>query len=130
MVKHTQTIRPLLPTNYFSVFDHVIGLALKGLRCHSPRKTRHNLFFSLIMGSKKSTNNKKGVLKKSIKFTGKHLYQSLFFNKVAGLRHFIKKETPTQMFFCEFCEIFKSTFFYCAPPVTASMYASLPVHPQ
>ena len=29
---------------------------------------------------------KKGVLKKLAKFTGKHLSQSLFFNKVAGLR--------------------------------------------
>ena len=28
---------------------------------------------------------KKGVLKKFAKFLGKHLYQSLFFNKVAGL---------------------------------------------
>ena len=30
---------------------------------------------------------KKGVLKNAAKFTGKHLCQSLFFNKVAGLRH-------------------------------------------
>ena len=29
---------------------------------------------------------KKSVLGNSTKFTGKHLYQSLFFNKVAGLR--------------------------------------------
>ena len=29
---------------------------------------------------------KKGVLRNFTKFTGKHLYQSLFFNKVAGLR--------------------------------------------
>ena len=29
---------------------------------------------------------KKGVLKNFAKYTGKHLYQSLFFNKVAGLR--------------------------------------------
>ena len=29
----------------------------------------------------------KGVLKSFTKFTGKHLCQSLFFNKVAGLRH-------------------------------------------
>ena len=29
---------------------------------------------------------KKGVLKNFAKFTGKHLCQSLFFNKVAGLR--------------------------------------------
>ena len=32
MVKHTQTIRRLLPMNYLSVFDHFVGLALKGLR--------------------------------------------------------------------------------------------------
>ena len=29
---------------------------------------------------------KKGVLTNFTKFTGKHLYQSLFFNKVAGVR--------------------------------------------
>ena len=29
---------------------------------------------------------KKGVLRNFTKFTGKHLYQSLFFNKVADLR--------------------------------------------
>ena len=29
---------------------------------------------------------KKGVLRNLTKFTGKHLHQSLFFNKVAGLR--------------------------------------------
>ena len=29
---------------------------------------------------------KKGVLRNFIKITGKHLYQSLFFNNVAGLR--------------------------------------------
>ena len=31
MVKHTQTIRLLLPTNLVSVFDHFVELALKGL---------------------------------------------------------------------------------------------------
>ena len=31
---------------------------------------------------------KKGVLKNFIKFTGKHLFQSLFFNKVVGLTKF------------------------------------------
>ena len=46
---------------------------------------------------------RKGVLRNFAKFTGKHLCQSLFFN-------FIKKETLTQMFFCNFCEIFKNTF--------------------
>ena len=32
MVKHTQTIRQLLPTNCLSVFDHFVQLALKGLK--------------------------------------------------------------------------------------------------
>ena len=31
MAKHTQTIPWQQPTNYFSVFDHFMGLALKGL---------------------------------------------------------------------------------------------------
>ena len=30
MVKHTQTIRWLLPANCLSVFDHFVELALKG----------------------------------------------------------------------------------------------------
>ena len=48
---------------------------------------------------------KKGVLKNFTKFTGKHLYQSLFFNKVAGLK------PPAQVFPCEFSEVFKNSFF-------------------
>ena len=32
MVKHTQRIRRLLPTNRLSVSDHFVGLALKMLR--------------------------------------------------------------------------------------------------
>ena len=34
---------------------------------------------------------KKGVLEKFTKFTAKHLCQSLFFNKVAGLRPFLRE---------------------------------------
>ena len=45
---------------------------------------------------------KKGALRNFAKFTGKHLYQGLFL---------IKKETQTQVFSCEFCEISKNTFF-------------------
>ena len=32
MVKHTQTIRRLVPTNILSVFDHFVRLAFKGLK--------------------------------------------------------------------------------------------------
>ena len=49
-----------------------------------------------------------GVLKNFAKFLRKHLCQILLFNKVAGLR---KKETLARVFSCEFCKIFKKTFF-------------------
>ena len=32
MVKHTQTIRRQEPTNLLGVYDHFVGLALKGLK--------------------------------------------------------------------------------------------------
>ena len=54
---------------------------------------------------------KKGILKNFTKFTGKHLCQSLFLNKVAGLRPVtLFKKTLAQVFSCEFCEIFKTPF--------------------
>ena len=63
----------------------------------------------------------KGVLRNFAKFTGKHLCQSLSFNKVAGVAsNFIKKETLAHVFSCEFCEISKNTFFYRTPLVAAS----------
>ena len=53
---------------------------------------------------------KEGVLKKFEKFAGKHLWQRLFFNKVASLRPAtLVKRRLAQVFLCEFCEIFKST---------------------
>ena len=70
---------------------------------------------------------KKGVLRNFAKCTGKHLCQRLFFNKVTGLSplltglsNFIKKEALAQVFSCEFCEIFKNTYFYRTPLVAAS----------
>ena len=65
---------------------------------------------------------KKGVLRNFAKFTGKHLCQSLFFNQVAGgTCNLIKKETLAQVFSCEFCEIFKNTFFTEHVWATASL---------
>ena len=54
---------------------------------------------------------KKGVLKNFAKFTGKHLSHAC---------NFIKKETLVQVFFCEFCEIFKNTFLERTSQVAAS----------
>ena len=57
-----------------------------------------------------------GVLKEKVflknfaKFTGKHLSQSFFLNKVGGLAlQLHQKETLAQVFSCEFCEILKNT---------------------
>ena len=43
--------------------------------------------YVVLRSSHKVCSLRKGVLKNFTKFTGKHLCQSLFFNKVAGLRH-------------------------------------------
>ena len=60
---------------------------------------------------------KKDALRNFTRFTGKHLCQGLFFNKVAYPR-------LAQVFFCEFCEISKSknTFFHRTSLVAASVY--------
>ena len=55
---------------------------------------------------------KKGVLRNFAKFTGKHLCQSLYFNKVAGLG-------LAQVFSCEFCEFSRNNFSYRIPLVVA-----------
>ena len=49
----------------------------------------------------------KGVVKNFAKFTEKHLCQSLFVNKVAGISpaNLVKKSLD-QVLSCEFCEIF------------------------
>ena len=56
-----------------------------------------------------------GILRNFTKFTGKHLCQSLFFNKVAGLSpqacKFIKKEALAQVFSFEFVQFIRATLF-------------------
>ena len=55
---------------------------------------------------------RKGVLRNFAELTGKHLCQSLFFNKVAplGPATLLKKDTLAQVLCCEFCEISRNTF--------------------
>ena len=64
---------------------------------------------------------KKGVLKNLAKFTGKHLFQSLFFIKVAGLRleTFLKK-TPWI-----FLGTSNNTFSYWTPTAATSVHVSV-----
>ena len=64
---------------------------------------------------------KKGFLKNFSKFTGKQLYQGFFFSsaylspspnlKIREACNFIQKRGYAQVFSCEFCKIFKNTFF-------------------
>ena len=59
------------------------------------------------------------------KSTGKHLCQGLFLIKLqVSTCNFIKKQTLTQAFSCEFCEIFKNIFFVEHFWVTASFQVS------
>ena len=55
---------------------------------------------------------KKGVLRNFTKFTGKHLYQSLFFNKVAGLRP---------------ATVLKKRFWYRCFPVNFVKFLRIPI---
>ena len=61
------------------------------------------------------------VLKSFAIFSKMHLCWSVFLNNLQaeGLQLYLKT-SPTQVFFCEVCEIFENTFFYRTPPVTAS----------
>ena len=60
---------------------------------------------------------KKGVLKSFTNYPGKHLRQSLFFNKVE------KKRPWHRCFPVNFSKFFKNTFFHRTPPVTVSVIA-------
>ena len=81
-----------------------------------------------VRSSRSEVFCKRDALRNFAKFTGKHLWQSLFLNKAAIILSLIfswpatllKKETLAQVLPSEFCEIFKDTFSYRRPPVAAS----------
>ena len=56
MVKHTQTIRCRLPTNYLSMFDHFVGLALKVLRKNGFFISRLLSTMDALLAVEKETN--------------------------------------------------------------------------
>ena len=64
---------------------------------------------------------RKGVLRNFAKSTGEHLYQSLFFNKVAGLR----PKTLLKKRLWHRCFPVKNIFFCGTPPVAASVTTTL-----
>ena len=66
---------------------------------------------------------RKVVLENFANFTGKHLLETLFL--IAAAWSFIKKETLTKVFPCEFCEIFQNTFLTEQSRVTVSAYLDI-----
>ena len=67
--------------------------------------------------SHQTCSMKKGILRNFAKFTGKHLCQSLFFNKVAGLRYatLLKKRLWHMCFPVNFAKFLGTLFFYRTP---------------
>ena len=76
---------------------------------------------SLLLENQKQVFCKEGVLENFAKFTGKHLCQSLFFNKVAGLglRPYLKRGSGRSVFL-EILRNFQEHFFNRTPLVAAS----------
>ena len=77
--------------------------------------------FRLITEAAEVFFKKNGVLRNFAKSTGKHLCQSLYFNKIAGRR-------PDA---CEFCEISKNPFFKEQRPYNGLTFkANFPPYPR
>ena len=63
-------------------------------------------FNTICRSSHRRCSVRKGVLRHCAKFTGKHLPQSLFFNKVTGKIFLSKPSIPLQLFRIHFRVIF------------------------
>ena len=68
--------------------------------------------FAIFRSNRPEVFCKKGVLRKFAKFTRKHLCQSLFFNKVAGLRSttLLKKRLQHRFFPLNFSKFLRTSF--------------------
>ena len=105
--------------------NHLAKLALKYLPLRIHRKlarideAKH---FKKFRSSRPEMFCKKGVLRNFAKFTGRHLCQSLFFNKVAGLKPatLLKKRFWHRCFPVNFAKFLRIPFSCRTPPVAAS----------
>ena len=99
--------------------DPLQQFSLLALNLFFPKSHLQIHFFELLIWYMKlfksscvEVSYNKGILRNLVKFTGKHLCQRLFFNKVASLRYAtLSEKVLAQVFFCEFCEISKNIFF-------------------
>ena len=94
--------------------------SFKEMEKRNATEFEENIMESMIRSGRPEVFCKKGVLRNFTIFTGKHLCQSLVFNKESLKSLFIKKEPLAQVFSCEFCEISKNNFLHRTPLVAAS----------
>ena len=95
------------------------------IRDLDPRITKEKIqHYSKAVVKRREVLSKKGVLRNFAKFTGKQLYQSLFLNKVAGLRPAIlfKNRLWRSFFLVNFAKFSRAPFFYRTSTVAASDY--------
>ena len=124
---------------FFSLKYYVEVLIFQELKQNQNNNPRYNLlgivsrfrhsfidFRDFFRSSCPEVICKRGVFWNFAKFTGKHLWQNLFFIKAAGLslQLYQKRDPGTdvfhRVFFCEYCGIFKNSRFYRTPLVAAS----------
>ena len=78
-------------------------------------------FLKRYRSSHQKYSIKRAVFKNFAIFTGKHLRSSRFLLKLQAFRPAtLSKRTPTHVFFCEYCKIFKNNFFKQHLQTTAS----------
>ena len=85
---------------------------------------RHYFFFvksTYFWSSRSQMFFKGGVLKTYAIFTGKYLHWSHFLIKFQSFRPATLKVTPMKVFYCDYCKIFKNSFFHRTPPLAASV---------
>ena len=82
-------------------------------RKKSPSWTFDRILNTTIRSSRPDVFCEKGILRNFVKFTGKHLRQGLFFNKVAGLRPatLLKKRLWCRCFPVNFTKFLRTPFF-------------------
>ena len=73
--------------------------------------SRQQTLFSAESGIYKKSSIERAVLKNFALFIVKHLCFSLFLIKLQTCLQLYKKEIPTKVFSCEYCEIFNESFF-------------------
>ena len=83
----------------------------------------HYFFFgsTYFWSSRSQMFFKGGILKSYAIFTGKHLRRSHFFIKSQSVRPATLKVTPMKVFYCDYCKIFKNSFFHRTLPLVDSI---------